>query len=209
MKVFFSCLVTVILASVANYFITRHVVNAKVEEELVGINDELERINGMIYLSKGDMMRIYHFVAGHRSFSSEDPRGRTFCPECGLIVDLEERKVDLDNEVATLSEHLVELRSAGKSDDQEFKDGVKRINEINTELDLIQKSLYRRMAMEKALSTMTIEGKPTGPAASNADKSTMESTKPDTTKFDNSKSDAENVPSQPAATPGSEKTSDK
>jgi hypothetical protein len=178
MKTFFACLITCVVsvagATAGNYYLTKQLLkeNAsrgtngnssgadsgssdEVGQQLAEINEELESLNGMFNAARNDVMRVYHFAAGHVSYSGRGRGGALFCPECTLIIDLENRQTELDNKGAHLSERLSELKKNGQTDSQEYKDGVAEVNRLQIELNSIKKHLYRSAAIEKGVSTVT------------------------------------------------------
>lgn len=109
----------------------------EIQEHQIEIYNLMARQNEQIHQIHGDYQRVCHYISGHDFRHPTD-----FCPECGLLFDLNKRKDEVNTRVINLAEEQEELTQSGLKDSKEFKDNIEEINRLTIEHGLLNKHLY-------------------------------------------------------------------
>lgn len=109
----------------------------EIQEHQIEIYKMFEAVNRQINQIHGDYQRVGHYISGHDFRHPTD-----FCPECGMLFELNKRKNEIDQRIINLSEEQEELKQSGLQDSKEFKDKTEEINRLTIERGLVDKHLY-------------------------------------------------------------------
>lgn len=110
---------------------------AEMNEHIIEIYNRLVDVNRNTSQVHSDYMRVNHYISGHDFRHPTD-----YCPECGLLKELEKREVELDTRIMVLADELEELKQSGLQDSPEFKVKAEEINRCTIEEMSLNKHLH-------------------------------------------------------------------
>lgn len=126
-------------------------VGIKYQSDLSEIKEEIDEIYELIALNnmtQGNILtnhgRLLHYIAGHQSSQFVN-----FCPECGLLEQLQIRAAKIDNKITELSEFV-----GTNPNDPTSAEKIKEIESLQREATLATQKIFSADEQAKELSKL-------------------------------------------------------